>query len=461
MAGVSHLEPLTIRQRALALALCLMAAGDLSAADGEPPRPRFTPAERMATARLKATHDDAQRIQRSRQTLPPLPGLTDYRAILHAHAEDSAHTGGTRAEMLADAKRAGVHAILLTDHYRPPRDFVSESWRGLRDGVLFLPGSEDRGFLIYPTRSILDHMKDPTPAFVEAAAADGGLIFLSHVEERPDHAMAGLNGQEIYNRHADAKKDPAGLRALVARLTDPVSLRELEDDLRIYPDALFAAQAEYPADYLAKWDRETASRRLTGVAANDCHHNHILIVKMVDESTVKVGTNVDRDDQMRPVPADQQPGIRALTEGHRPGDVLARIDLDPYHRSFRNVSTHVLATALDEPAVRAALREGHAYVSHDWICDPTGFRLELTSPTLEKLALMGDEVKLPPGARLVVRFPVPCRIRLLKQGRTVAEVTGDHLEQTVNEPGVYRAEGWLELGGEERPWVYSNPIYVR
>ncbi len=43
--------------------------------------------------------------QRNRQSLPPLPGLHDYRAILHAHAEDSAHTGGTRPEMLADAKK--------------------------------------------------------------------------------------------------------------------------------------------------------------------------------------------------------------------------------------------------------------------------------------------------------------------------------------------------------------------
>ena len=29
------------------------------------------------------------------------------------------------------------------------------------------------------------------------------------------------------------------------------------------------------------------------------------------------------------------------------------------------------------------------------------------------------------------------------------------------EPGVYRVEGWLTLGGEDRGWIYSNPIYVR
>ena len=27
--------------------------------------------------------------------------------------------------------------------------------------------------------------------------------------------------------------------------------------------------------------------------------------------------------------------------------------------------------------------------------------------------------------------------------------------------GVYRVEGWLKVDGEERPWIYSNPIYAR
>ncbi len=94
------------------------------------------------------------------------------------------------------------------------------------------------------------------------------------------------------------------------------------------------------------------TRRLTGVAANDCHHNQVLIVKMVDAETVRVGTNVDPDDQMRSVSAALRPGIRALTKGHNPGDVLARLDIDPYQRSFRNMSTHILARTLDEPSIR-------------------------------------------------------------------------------------------------------------
>ena len=89
---------------------------------------------------MRMRYGSADRVGRRRS----LPGLNDYRCILHAHAEDSAHTGGTLPEMLADAKKAGVHAILLTDHYRPPQDFIDGRWRGLNDGVLFIPGSEDR-----------------------------------------------------------------------------------------------------------------------------------------------------------------------------------------------------------------------------------------------------------------------------------------------------------------------------
>jgi hypothetical protein len=188
----------------------------------------------------------------------------------------------------------------------------------------------------------------------------------------------------------------------------------------------------------------------------------VLIVTMVDEDHVRLGTIVDPEEGRRTIAATLRPGIRAMTKGHRSGDVLARVDLDPYSRSFRNVSTHVLATELSEPALRRALREGHAYVSHDWICDPTGFRFEsVDGPGDSPRGLMGDEVNGSPTLRLVAQFPASCRIRLLRDGRTIEDRVGERLDVAVKMPGVYRVEGWLTLDGEERPWIYANPIYVR
>src|SRR6476646_259092 len=87
-----------------ALLLVLLGCATVAAADF--PAGKLTPTERLKTAHLKAAHEDAERLQRSRTTPPPNPAVHDYKAILHSHAEDSTHTGGTRPEMLADAKKA-------------------------------------------------------------------------------------------------------------------------------------------------------------------------------------------------------------------------------------------------------------------------------------------------------------------------------------------------------------------
>ncbi|MBI3850372.1 MAG: histidinol phosphatase [Verrucomicrobia bacterium] len=435
-----------------------------AAETNSPSSSKHSSIERMTLPRLKTTHEEVLRFQSARKSPPPLPGLHDYRAILHAHAEDSTHTGGTRPEMLADAKKAGVNAILLTDHYRPPRDFIKESWHGFHEGVLFIPGSEIRGFLIYPMESAMDKMEQSTPEFVKSIAAGDGLIFLSHVEERRGHSMEDLTGQEIYNRHYDAKKDMASLIALVTKMTEPKSLAELEEGLRLYPDEMLAFQNDYPQVYIDKWDAETQKRRLTGVAANDCHHNQVFIVKMVDEKTVLIGTIVDTDEQMRKVSASARPGILEMTKNRKPGDVLARLDFDPYYRSFRNATTHILAPELTEAAIRAALKAGHAYVSHDWMCDANGFSFEAVqkdASSQSSRVLMGDEVKFAEGMKLIARFPLACKTRLFKDGKVISAKQQSVLEQTVDGAGVYRVEGWLTVDGEDRVWIYSNPIYVR
>src|SRR5947209_8233301 len=250
--------------------------------------------------------------------------------------------------------------------------------------------------------------------------------------------------------------------ALAMRLTDPKQLAELREAVRLYPDELFAFQCDYPKVYLDKWDEGTKRRRLTGVAANDCHHNQVLVVKMVDGQTVLVGTNVDEDKAMRKVTAALRPGIKDMTKGHHPGDVLARVDLDPYARSFRNSSTHVLAPTLDEPALRAALKAGHAFVAHDWMCDAGGFRFGASDAGGRRVALMGDEVALADGLKLTATLPLPAYVRLLRHGREVATSEGRaEFEFAVTEAGAYRLEAWLRLDGELRPWILANPVYVR
>ena len=438
----------------------------LSSQGAEPlAKSRYSSSERMTRPRLEAAEASVKALALKRRVLPEAPGMRDFRCSFHAHAEDAAHTAGTRPEMLTDARKAGMHAIFLSDHFRPPRDFM-DSWRFLTNGVLFVPGSEWRGFLVHPMAPVMTHEKADVKDFVPVVTAGDGMLFLSHVEERPDHPMEGLTGLEIYNRHFDAKRDIRGMLTLVSRLTDPKGLKELQALVAEYPDGVLASQVEYPDVYLDKWDAETATRRLTGVGANDCHHNQVFVLHRVDAGTARLGTIVDEPKSMREVRVALRPGVAQILEGRADGETIRLLDVDPYFRAFRCVSTHVLAPRLEEISLRKAVKGGRVFVAHEWMGDATGFRLAWVDGSAPRLAgvaraWMGDEATYVAGGRIDVESPLPGRIRLIRSGKEVAQAEGVRLEMPVTAPGVYRAEVWLEVGGEWRPWVYSNPTYLR
>ncbi|MBI2424366.1 MAG: histidinol phosphatase [Candidatus Hydrogenedentes bacterium] len=451
---------------ALTLTLASCTAGFAADITGQqwPKRERST-IVRMDPEHLRAAAADAKRLNESRQPVALKTGLNDYKGILHAHAEDSSHTGGTRPEMLIDAKKTGVDVIMLSNHIRPPLDFITETWRGLHDGVLFIPGAESQRFLYYPEKSVMHRFDGSKPEderegeLLQALEEAGGFAFLCHVESRPNYSMEGLIGQEIYNRHADAMDDIPSMMHLMRILTDTDLFAKMEPAIYENPSAFLGAQQDYQTIYINKWDTELKTMRSVGVGANDCHHNQIFIAKMFDAENVLIGTIVDKDEDMRKLPAKQVPGLEKLFEGHQPGDIVAQLNLDPYWVSFMDLSTHILAPELTETAIRQALLAGHAYVSHDWLCDPRGAAVMAKSKS--QTVVLGDEIPFEEGLAIHAEFPTACHVRIIKDGVLTHEAGTRQFEYAVPGPGVYRLEAWLEIDGEFRPWIYANPIYVR
>jgi acetyl esterase/lipase len=77
---------------------------------------------------------------------------------------------------------------------------------------------------------------------------------------------------------------------------------------------------------------------------------------------------------------------------------------------------------------------------------------------------MGDTVGtgLIAGAtKISAAVPVAAQLKLLRNGVSVLEVNDTKLEYTVHDEGAYRLEAWLNVDGESRPWIFSNPLYVR
>jgi hypothetical protein len=93
------------------------------------------------------------------------------------------------------------------------------------------------------------------------------------------------------------------------------------------------------------------------------------------------------------------------------------------------------------------------------MADSTGFQLEVQEG--DKRHAMGSRLKLEPGMRLAGKAPLAGEWKIARNGMVVQEGTGRAMEMELKEPGVYRAEVWLEIAGEKRVWILSNPIYVR
>jgi len=319
--------------------------------------------------------------------------------------------------------------------------------------VRLIPGAETKGFLAYPKRSIQDEKSDGPQQFSDLVRGTDGLIFLCHLEERMDWEINGLTGSEIYNTHADFKDEPNFMSAL----RSPLNLMGLGAAVKQYPQEVFGALLDYPADYLKRYDQLCQKSRLTGVSANDAHHNQAFRAKLLDDGTIQLEDALG--EKLAKLDPGKIPALKLLIGNKKPGDLVFELDLDPYARSFHHVSTHLLLEELSEAQIWQALQAGRAYVAFDWIADPTGFvfradRGESTWP-------MGSEVPFAADLRLKAEAPLEGTFKLVRDGEVVLEQNTAAIDVPLDKPGNYRVEVWQKLAGEPRPWILSNPIYVR
>lgn len=354
----------------------------------------------------------------------------DHKGVIHVHSFLGGHSTGTFADITKAARSNGLAFVVMTEHPSGDYDTRALTLKGVRDGILFVAGNEtsesdaDR-FLTFGGIATGDAVApSSTQEVIDRARAAGQLVFVAHPETfRSWRVAGGFDGMEIYNLHANAK-----------HINRPLLFFDGLWSYRSYPHLLWTRFYESPQANLRRFDELTAGeggRKLVAVAGNDAHAN--------------VG----------------------LSFQDLAGHTIFALKLDPYERSFQVVRTHVLMERerpLNEENLLSALASGHAYVAFDILCDASGFRFTATNGAEQKL--MGDEIaRSGAGVRLRVTTPVRSRIQIIRNGQVVSEAQEVAVhEWTTNEAGVYRVVCYLPqlpapLDG--KPWIVSNPVYVR
>ena len=408
---------------------------------------------RLSAEKLEAVRQASQALRSQREDVPRSGPYREYRAAIHLHSALSHDSRGTIEEIVAAAKATGTRVLMFTEHPSDRCDFYRDGHRGLKDGVLLIPGAETQGLLVFTTKSLGGLMPRSPQEYADLVRRSGGLAFLSHVEERMDWEIRGLTGSEIYNTHADFKDE----KKLIAALRNPLWMVTVGELFRKYPQEAFAAVQDYPADYLRRWDQLCRQAPHAGVAANDSHQNVGLAVRRVEGGKVRFEDALG--EKLFEASLGMLPVLQSSGKDKKEGDVLLRFQLDPYENSLRHVGTHLLMTDFSEKAVWESLRAGRAFVAFDWIADATGFDFAALSPSGRHE--MGSQLAYAAGLKLHARAPLPVKWKLLCNGKLCSRAVGRSLEVAVAEPGIYRVEAWLKVAGEDRVWILSNPVYIR
>lgn len=335
-----------------------------------------------------------------------------YVGCIHMHSTYS-DGASTVPEILGFAAEAGLDYVVVSDHSSDmARADGHTGWHG---SLLCLSAPEigrkgDPHFMAFCPANLEAMLRRPPVEALTAARSQGAATFLAHphpadfkVYKRPpagwDHVDGyPFDGLEIWSYLHD-----------VCYKLNPWRLARF---WQAHESLVHGPRPET----LRMWDDLGRRRRVPGIGALDNHAMRLPIV----------------------------------------GPTLPHLDLFRLHR------THVFCPALPsdgaaaERALTAALVSGRSFVAMDGWGDAYGFTCRAEGPN-QSLTL-GDEAAFAAGTKLIVVSPLAAELTVVGNGETIerrADVRS--LELSLQKPGVYRVEARLK----GRPWVFTNPIYLR
>jgi len=346
---------------------------------------------------------------------------------LHMHTTYS-DGSGSHAEIVQAALRAGLDAVITTDHnvlVNGPAGYYHDGDRR----VLLLVGEEVHDQTAIPQKNHLlvigadremAELADDTQHLIKSVQKTGGLALIAH----PVDPAAPRFGEPDISWEKWEVQNYTGIELWNA-------MSEFKSLMKDWIRALFyafnpklVAHGPFPST-LQKWDQLLADgKRVVAVGGSDAHAFRV---------------------SMGPI----------------------RRTIFPYEFHFRSVNTHILTPQSltgdldrDSRLIIKALGKGHAFIGYDLPATTRGFRFSAQGK--DGTALMGDEIEVSEGVTLQIHLPQRAECQLLKDGKVIKTWQKREIcTHITTEAGVYRVEVYYRYLGRRRGWIFSNPIYLR
>ena len=346
----------------------------------------------------------------------------EYVGNFHIHSTFS-DGDGTVPEIAKTAAKAGLDFIIFNDH-----DYLADTLHleeeGFHEGVRVLMGLEigdlSHHYLACDIKKMV-RSKDSGPQdVIDRVNGQGGFGFLAHPFEKgmpfhdksiaypwKDRSVSGFTGIEIWNFSSRWKER---VKTVFHGLV-----------FLVFKSRLLKGPSQ---ETLAFWDRACLDRRVVAIGGSDAHGVFFRLGKI---------------------------RLKPLTYDFLLNTVTVHILLDrQLAKDFSTAKTEIYG----------AMREGRLFIAHERLAPARGFRFDYLSDDGTHLD-MGREARFNSG-HIQVKTPKQGEIRLIRNGSLLERRFGQDASFRIKEPGVYRVEVFLyRFPFGWRPWIFSNPIYLR
>ena len=347
----------------------------------------------------------------------------EYVGNIHIHSYHS-DGKGSYAALAGKAVKQGIDFICFNDHAHM-LDFFSLDEEGLYDNLALIIGleigKEDHHYLAYNLKKVPDCDNATPQEVIDRVNEQGGFGFLAHPFEK---GMPFMEKSVVY-RWNDLSVD--GYTGICIWNFSSRWKERIKTVFHGIFHLIFKVQGlKGPSkETISFWDELCLKRKVVAVGGSDAHG-----------SIIKLG--------------------------------FIKASILKYDYLLNSINIHVFLNRKIYKDFKAAKNEifeamkaGRLFIANDRLCPARGFKYCFLSDDGSDL-LMGEEETFSNPGNLVVELPSKGEIRLIRNGETVNTYRGMEVVYPVKKEGVYRVEVYrhVPLFGW-RPWIFTNPIYLR
>lgn len=335
-----------------------------------------------------------------------------YSGIIHIHTIYSNDSVFKPLDLIPYLKKYGIDFVIITDH----NSIDAKKYEGFHENILFLVGEEvtpEEGnhLLAFNIRSLIKPQRN-IQSVIDEINNQGGLSFIEHpffegnkfIKKNIkmkwlDWNIENFTGISIFNYTCDGGERLNKLNYFIFYF-----LPGLDKDIPNYKT-------------ISKWDELNKYKKVVGIGTLDVHFLYFKLLNF-------------------------------------------KIEVFPFKYFFNSIRTNIITKKpLNEETVYEEIKNGHIYITHNYLGNAKGFNFYIERDN-EKF-IMGDELEFKGKEKIFVKSPLKSLIKLIYNGKCIYQKVGNELVYEKVNRGFYRVELYKYHMFNYKPWIFSNPIYIK